>query len=192
MHEADRGGVCVDEPLARTERDGETLYVVSMGKGVQFRDYTFGEDGVLMHMEVSWMEAPHAVQKVIGDIVRQNKIESIDKTMDEPATRYDIVWKSIQTYDDGSVSRWIGGPDADNPAAVTKISKDAPRENAGGESGEAETEAPAAEATPSAESAEPAAAVTQDDDSPLPIILSVVALVLAAGAFILQVSRRKT
>ena len=105
-----------------------------------------------------------------------------------PEQEGEIVWKSIQTYDDGSTSRWIGEPDADNPAAVTTISNDAPRENAGGESGDAS--APAASATAAPEDAEPAAATVEESDSPLPIILSIVALVLAAGALILQLRRR--
>ena len=110
-----------------------------------------------------------------------------------PEQEGEIVWKSIQTYDDGSTSRWIGEPDADNPAAVTTISKDAPRENAGGESGDAEDGAaatPAASATAAPEDAEPAAATVEESDSPLPIIISIVALVLAAGALILQLRRR--
>ncbi len=110
-----------------------------------------------------------------------------------PEQEGEIVWKSIQTYDDGSTSRWIGEPDADNPAAVTTISADAPRENAGGESGEADDGAaatPAASATAGPEGAEPAAATVEDSDSPLPIILSVVALALAAAALLLQLRRR--
>ena len=114
-----------------------------------------------------------------------------------PEQEGEIVWKALQTYDDGSVSRWIGAPDSDNPAAVTTISDDAPRENAGGEGGEAESETPAAEATtqgeqPLATNTTPASAPVEDDDSPLPIILSVVALVLAAGALILQLVRRSS
>jgi uncharacterized protein YcnI len=110
-----------------------------------------------------------------------------------PEQEGEIAWKAIQTYDDASVSRWIGAPDSDNPAAVTTISKDAPRENAGGESGEAEDGAaatPAASATAAAEDAEPAAATVEESNSTLPIILSVVALALAAGALILQLRRR--
>lgn len=112
-----------------------------------------------------------------------------------PEQEGEIVWKSIQTYDDGSVSRWIGGPDSDSPAAVTTISKDAPRENAGGEGSEAEGDTPAAEATTQpeqtdTEQAEPAAATVEDSNSTLPIIISVVALAFAAGAFLLQLRRR--
>ena len=45
-----------------------------------------------------------------------------------------IEWKAIQTYRDGEVVRWIGAQDSENPASVTTITRDAPRENAGGES----------------------------------------------------------
>ena len=109
-----------------------------------------------------------------------------------PEQEGDIVWKAIQTYDDGSTSRWIGAPDADNPAAVTKISKDAPRENAGGESGDAEDGAaatPAASRPPRPRTPRRRGPV-EDTDSPLPIILSIAALVLAAAALILQLRRR--
>ena len=38
------------------------------------------------------------------------------------------------------IARWIGAPDSENPAAVTKVTASAPRQNAGGESGEAAAE----------------------------------------------------
>jgi uncharacterized protein YcnI len=108
-----------------------------------------------------------------------------------PEQEGEIEWKALQTYDDGSVSRWIGAPDSDNPAAVTRISADAPRENAGGESGAPEGGDAAATATPAA--SEPAAAtVSEDSDSPLPLILSIVAVVLAAAALALQLTRRRS
>jgi len=98
----------------------------------------------------------------------------------------EIVWKALQTYDDGSTVRWIGAPDSDNPAAVTKVTKAAARENAGGEGEEAGAAAPTATAT--------AAGVTDaevvstpadgDGDSPLPLILSIAALVVAGAALV--------
>jgi uncharacterized protein YcnI len=105
-----------------------------------------------------------------------------------PEQEGELVWKALQTYDDGSVSRWIGEPDSDNPAAVTTISNDAPRQNAGGEGEEAEAGAtPAGTATPEATTAaQPAGAPAQDDDgdSPLPLILSIAALAVAAAALV--------
>lgn len=111
-----------------------------------------------------------------------------------PEQEGEISWKAIQTYDDGSVSRWIGAADSENPAAVTTVSADAPRQNAGGEGAEAATEG-SATATPAADTtdAAPAAAtVTEDSDSPLPLILSIVAVALAAAAVLLQLLRRRT
>ena len=107
-----------------------------------------------------------------------------------PEQEGDIAWKALQTYDDGHISRWIGAPDSENPAAVTKVTASAPRQNAGGESGEAATEgseAPAATAT-----AAPASApVEEDSDSPVPLILSVAALVIALAALALALRPRR-
>jgi uncharacterized protein YcnI len=51
-----------------------------------------------------------------------------------PEEEGELVWKTIQTYADGTVVRWVGGPDAEEPAAITQVTEDAPRQNAGGES----------------------------------------------------------
>jgi uncharacterized protein YcnI len=113
-----------------------------------------------------------------------------------PEQEGEISWKAIQTYDDGSVSRWIGGADSENPAAVTKVSADAPRQNAGGEGAEDASESTgSATATPAADTGDPApATATVDDrtDSPLALILSIVAVALAAVAVLLQLRRRST
>lgn len=100
----------------------------------------------------------------------------------------EIVWKSVQTYDDDSTSRWIGAPDSDNPAAVTTVSADAPRENAGGEG----AEAAATPVTTTGGSSIQTTTFTPEDDSPLPLILSIVAVALAALAVLLQLLRRRT
>ena len=113
-----------------------------------------------------------------------------------PEQEGEISWKAIQTYDDGSVSRWIGGADSENPAAVTKVSADAPRQNAGGEGAEDASEstgsATATPATTTGGSAIQTSTLTEDDDSPLPLILSIVAVALAAVAVLLQLRRRST
>ncbi|MDA0183076.1 DUF1775 domain-containing protein [Solirubrobacter phytolaccae] len=109
----------------------------------------------------------------------------------------EISWKAIQTYDDGSVSRWIGAPDSDNPAAVTTVSADAPRQNAGGEGAEDATEATATATAAAPTSGEGedtelnlSSPAEDDSDSPLPLILSIVAVALAAVAVLLQLRRR--
>jgi uncharacterized protein YcnI len=91
-----------------------------------------------------------------------------------------IVWKALQHYSDGETVRWIGAPDSDNPAAVTKISASAAKENAGGEGDEA---------APKAAAAAPAPAKAADD-SPLPLILSIVALALGAAALAITLRKR--
>ncbi len=110
-----------------------------------------------------------------------------------PEEEGEIQWKALQTYDDGHISRWIGAADSENPAAVTTVSASAPRQNAGGEGGEAATEGEgAATATPSRPSAAPASAPVEDDDSPLPLILGIVAVVLSAAALVVSLRPRRT
>ena len=103
-----------------------------------------------------------------------------------PEQEGEIVWKALQTYESKDVVRWIGAPDSEYPAAVTTISKTAPRQNAGGEG--AESEPASASATPVASATPAATAAVEDDDSPLPLILSGAALAVAVAA--LAVSRR--
>jgi uncharacterized protein YcnI len=100
-----------------------------------------------------------------------------------PEQEGDVVWKALQTYDDGSTVRWIGDPDSDNPAAVTTVTKSAARQNAGGEGEEAP--AATATATPDEDVANVGTLPDDDDgDSPLPLILSIAALVVAAAALV--------
>ena len=80
-------------------------------------------------------------------------------TPEKPTT---LAWKALQTYDDGTVARWIGSPDAESPAPVTKVLADAPRQNAGGEGAEAGA-AGGATSTPTAAAA-PATATADDTD----------------------------
>ena len=101
-----------------------------------------------------------------------------------PEQEGEIVWKALQRYDDGHVARWIGAPDSENPAAVTRITASAARENAGGEGAEAGEAA----ATPQATAA--AAAPASDDDSPLPLVLAIVAVVISAAALLMALRRR--
>jgi uncharacterized protein YcnI len=61
-----------------------------------------------------------------------------------PAKSTEISWKAIQTYADGKEVAWIGPPESEEPAAVTVVSADAPRQNAGGEGGRPGQGVPAA------------------------------------------------
>ena len=37
-----------------------------------------------------------------------------------PEQEGELVWKAVQRYDDGEEAAWIGPPDSDNPAPVTR------------------------------------------------------------------------
>ena len=97
-----------------------------------------------------------------------------------------ISWKAIQTYADGKETAWIGPPDSEEPAAVTQINADAPRQNAGGEGegGVGAEQATDAEATPTASGGD-------DNSDTLAIIALIVGgLGLVAGVAALLTRRR--
>jgi uncharacterized protein YcnI len=97
-----------------------------------------------------------------------------------------IAWKSIQTYDDGKETAWIGPPESEEPAAVTNVSADAPRQNAGGEGDSA---------TPAGASGAPAQTSTADsssgDSNTLPILLGAGGLALGAVALFAALRGRR-
>jgi uncharacterized protein len=93
-----------------------------------------------------------------------------------------LTFKALQTYSNGTVVRWIGGPGADEPAPQVKLT------NASATTSGAGTTTSRSQAQPSA----PAPAATADNDSNG---LSIVALVLGAlglliGIAALVVARR--
>jgi len=94
---------------------------------------------------------------------------------DKPGTA--LTFKAVQTYSSGEVVRWIGAPDADEPAPQVKL-----------------TAAASEESTAAAE-ASPAAASSDDGDDGGTDTLSVVALIvgalgLVAGLAALAAARR--
>lgn len=52
-----------------------------------------------------------------------------------PADPTTLAWKSIQTYSDGQVVRWIGSPESEYPASSTEVKADVAKEGAGGKHG---------------------------------------------------------
>ena len=95
-----------------------------------------------------------------------------------------ISWKSIQTYEDGEETAWIGPPESEEPAAVTQVSADVPRQNAGGE-GEGGAGAPVA-----TDGTTTPAASSEDDSDALPIALGAGGLALGAVALFFALRRR--
>jgi uncharacterized protein YcnI len=111
-------------------------------------------------------------------------------TPEKPTT---LTWKALQTYDDGTVARWIGSPDAESPAPVTKVLANAPRQNAGGEGGEA-SEAGTTEATTSAPVAAAAPATAAADDTDWVargLGIAAVLVALAGTAFAVRAARTR-
>jgi uncharacterized protein YcnI len=133
------------------------------------------------------------------------------RTPDQPG---EIAWPAVQRYSDGTVVRWIGAPGSEEPAAVTVISADATRQNAGGEgeepastptdtaatqpgeAAESGAEEPAAgpQSTEPEESTAAAAAPTSDGGGRdgLTLVIAIAALVLALLALLgIGVRRRR-
>ncbi|MFC4099535.1 YcnI family copper-binding membrane protein [Paenibacillus xanthanilyticus] len=88
----------------------------------------------------------------------------------------ELIWKAYQTYSDNSVVEWIGAADADYPASVTTVAPGA-AEGDGHHGAAASADAAAEEAT--------------NGESKLPLILSIVAVVLAAIAAVRSFAGKK-
>ncbi len=100
---------------------------------------------------------------------------------DKPDTS--LTFKALQTYGDGEVVRWIGAPDADEPAPQVKLT-----------ASEGGHDAPAADVEPAAEAA---TGGDDEDGDGAPTWLAVLALVvgalgLVAGGSALRAARRST
>lgn len=96
-----------------------------------------------------------------------------------------IAWKALQTYADGRVVRWIGSRESEQPASVTQIARDVPRENAGGESATG-----ASPGVATASGVRPPAARLGDDPDWVARGLGLAALVAALAAVALTRRRR--
>lgn len=83
-----------------------------------------------------------------------------------------LTFKAVQTYSNGEVVRWIGGPDSESPAPQVKLAA-APAEE-GGAAAPADDEEPAAQAPASDES----------DDSGSSDTLAIIALIVGAAALL--------
>jgi uncharacterized protein YcnI len=142
------------------------------------------------------MAANGAVDRVVwsGKLPKDGFVEFsfLAGTPEKPGT---LDFKALQTYADGSVVRWIGAPKSDHPAPVVQVQKDAPRQNAGGESA-SEAQPPAATgatATPTAAAAVETAAVvsTSSDHDTLAIALGAAGLLLGLVALGVSLSARR-
>jgi uncharacterized protein YcnI len=99
-----------------------------------------------------------------------------------PDREGDVIWKAVQRYDDGSEAAWIGPPDSQRPAAVTRIAASVAPQNAGGEGGAAR-----AAATSGSRSAEEPA----DGGDTLALVLGGAGVLLGAAALAVALRRRR-
>lgn len=100
----------------------------------------------------------------------------------------ELEWKSLQTYSNGEVVRWIGSPESAEPAPVTVVDAAAPRLNAGGES------APGATATGDEGASQPPVAAGSSDDADWVargLALAAVLLAGIAGGILLRQGRKE-
>lgn len=116
--------------------------------------------------------------------IKPGEFDEFDISLGPLPTSGTVVFKALQYYTDGSVVRWIdptesGQPEPEHPAPVLTL-----------------TSAPSA--TPTAGTGANADAgpaqqqvVEKQDSSPAPLVLSIVAVVLAAAACVLSVLRRR-
>jgi uncharacterized protein YcnI len=115
--------------------------------------------------KITWTAAADAV-------IKPGQFQEFDISAGPLPQVDQIVFKALQTYSDGSVVRWIeepkAGQDAEHPAPVLKL---APKGSAN--TGAATTTSAAASVTATADDAE---------SSPWPLVVSIVALVVALGA----------
>jgi uncharacterized protein YcnI len=104
-----------------------------------------------------------------------------------PEREGDLTWKAVQRYDDGEEAAWIGAPDSDNPAPVTRVSASAQRRNAGGEG----DEAAGAGGERAAAVATPAPADSSGASGTLAIVLGGAGLAFGAAALAVALRGRR-
>jgi len=92
----------------------------------------------------------------------------------------ELVWKAYQTYSDGEVVEWVGAPDASYPASVTNILP-----------GTGEGDGHGAPAAAGSSDAAHEDGNQEKETSSLPLILSIVAAVLALVALIAALAKKK-
>jgi len=93
-----------------------------------------------------------------------NEFEEFSFIGANPDKAGEVSWKALQKYNDNSVVKWVGAPDAEEPASVTKIAKGEAAADHGHASTEAKTESDKTES---------------NTMNWLPIALSAIALIVA-------------
>lgn len=172
------------ELLVPNESDAATVEVsLQIPKGVL--PFSFEETPGWKRTTEKGSDGAIAVVKWTGDLGPETfaRFSFLAAT---PPSEGELAWKALQKYDDGTTVRWIGTPDSEEPAAVTKITKSAPLQNAGGETAADSGASPAPAATATTPQGSGDAAATEDDGGrdPLTLGLAIAALALAVAALV--------
>ena len=76
--------------IERNSEDGEITFTVSATKGDTEREFTVGEDGTLLSLEIALEDAPPVVQKAIKAQVGQGGLDSVSKQFDDNEINYEV------------------------------------------------------------------------------------------------------
>jgi uncharacterized protein YcnI len=99
-----------DIPTTKIRAEVPEGFTVSGVQPVPGWDYEFEEDGGVI-TAVTWS----------GGELRPREFQQFLLSAQAPENPGDYTWKAFQTYQDGSVVRWTGPPDAEEPAPVVEV-----------------------------------------------------------------------
>jgi periplasmic copper chaperone A len=122
-----------------------------------------------------------------GNEIEPGQFRDFGLSVGLPEKQQTLTFKAIQTYDSGEIVRWIGAPDADEPAPQVTLT-DANATSAGTQ--------PVSNNAPPAAASTPAASSSDSSDSAskglgiAALVIAIVGLLVAIGA--LAMGRRRT
>lgn len=79
--------------ISKSYDDG-VAYDVTVNRGGRDRDFSIGENGQLLRVELALQETPPVVQKGILKFIGAGAVTSIDRTVEDDRTQYNIEWRS--------------------------------------------------------------------------------------------------
>ena len=141
-------------------------------------------------------QVTEAVSKIVwtadsaADAIKPGEFDEFDVSVGPLPDSGSLEFKALQSYSDGSVVRWIedavaGQAEPEHPAPVLTITPSAAA------SPSAAGSTAASDGGASASSAKPTTVVKEKDSSHAPLALSIIALVVAVGAALLEAVRRR-
>ena len=148
-------------------------------------------------------QVTEAVRKIVwtatsaASQIKPGEFDEFDISVGPLPTSGTVVFKALQYYTDGSVVRWIdptvtGQPAPEHPAPVLTITAANNTGGSGSGAGTASASATTGSASTGSASTATGSATTvvKEKSSSTPLVLSIIALVVAAGGAALSVVRR--